>query len=106
MHETFSRSIVAARKRVPRRGQADSPGSLLARAAAQRLDLAAPPLGVEPAGFRGERRSGRAPRLFAVGGALDQCGEPGARVLAVARLAGETLRENDDHAVLRRARPR
>ena len=79
---------------------------VLPRWPAQRLDLAAPPLGLEPPLLRGERRPGRAARLVAMGGALDQRGQPVARVLAVARLAGEALRENDDDAVLRRARAR
>src|SRR5580704_7520737 len=78
--------------------------SIRLRLPSQRLDGPAPSLLVEAANLRGERRSGRTARLFALLRFRQQRGEPRACVLAVARLAREFLGEDDDDALLRHAR--
>ena len=90
----------------PFRVHAFPPGSVGADTTPQRLDAAAPRLGVDALGFGGLAGFGRATWLFALLRFGDEHGEPLARVFAVARLAREFLREDDDHAVLRRPRAR
>src|SRR5208282_5458588 len=75
------------------------------RLAPQRLHRAAAGLVVEAARPRGERRPGGEARLLALLRPHEQGRETRPGVLPIARLARESLGENDDDAVLSRARP-
>src|SRR6202042_97168 len=72
--------------------------------APQRLDRAAACLVIDAAHSGGECRPRGEAALWPRLRLHEQIGQPGSRVLAVARLAREALGENDDHAILSCAR--